>query len=246
MPMTLAAPPNGAPSLLPPTGVVAPPLAPYPPGTGDTPLDPSTPPAWQGPAGPQGPQGAVGPGGATGPQGVTGNTGATGSAGPQGTQGVQGPPGGAPAWKGEWSAATTYVSNDAVSYVGSSYYAPSSVTLGVAPPAAPWQQIAAKGDTGPQGVQGIQGTTGATGSQGIQGIQGPQGTIGNTGPAGPGVPTGGTTGQILNKTSATDFATAWVNVIVTQAMYDAVISRLNALEARPVINSIDDLVYGPA
>jgi hypothetical protein len=133
-----------------------------------------------------------------------------------------------------------------VSLTGSSYYAAGDPTLGVSPPSAPWQQIAAKGDTGPQGPQGIQGTTGAQGPTGPQGIQGPQGATGNTGPAGPGVPTGGTTGQILNKTSATDFATAWTNVIVTQAMYDAIISRLNALEARPVINSIDDLVYGPA
>jgi hypothetical protein len=41
------------------------------------------------------------------------------------------------------------------------------------------------------------------GPQGAQGIQGP------TGPAGQGVPTGGTDGQILTKTSSTDYATAW-------------------------------------
>ena len=201
-----------APPLLPP-GVTAPPLQPVPPLT-----TPPIPP-WTGPVGPQGPQGEQGP---TGPQGDIGPVGPEGPVGPQGIQGVQGPPGGAPAWKGEWSAATTYVSNDAVSYQGSSFYAPSDVMLGVAPPAAPWQQIAAKGDTGAAGPTGPTGATGA------------------------GVPAGGTTGQILNKTSDTDYATAWTNVIVTQAMWDALVARVTTLEGRPVINSIDDLVYGPA
>jgi Collagen triple helix repeat (20 copies) len=76
----------------------------------------------------------------------------------------------------------------------------------------------ATGATGPQGPQGNPGATGAQGPQGIQGVQGPQG---NTGPAGPGVPTGGTTGQILTKSSATDFATGWAAPDVTQAELDA-------------------------
>jgi len=42
------------------------------------------------------------------------------------------------------------------------------------------------------------------------GAPGPQGPPGPTGPAGPGVPAGGTSGQVLEKTSATDYATAWV------------------------------------
>lgn len=209
-PLPPISPPNGT---APPLQPTAPPLQPIPP------LDPNAPPPWTGPQGPPGPQGPQGDVGATGPQGEVGPV---GPAGPVGPEGVQGPPGGAPAWKGEWSAATTYVSNDAVSYQGSSFYAPSNVTLGVAPPSAPWQMIASKGDTG---VTGPTGPTGATGA---------------------GVPVGGTTGQILNKTSATDFATAWVNVIVTQAMWDALTARVTTLEARPVINSIDDLVYGPA
>jgi hypothetical protein len=41
------------------------------------------------------------------------------------------------------------------------------------------------------------------------GPQGPPGPQGNTGPPGPGVPVGGVAGQVLTKTSATDFATAW-------------------------------------
>src|SRR5215471_13952103 len=113
----------------------APPLQPLN-STPAPPFVPDVPPAWTGPQGPPGPQG------------------------PQGDQGIQGPPGGAPSWRGEWNSSTTYVANDAVSYVGSSYYAPSNVTLGVAPPAAPWQQIAAKGDTGSTGPTGATGATG--------------------------------------------------------------------------------------
>jgi len=101
-----------------------------------------------------------------------------------------------------------------------------------APITLPVQEISApvslaKGDTGPQGIQGLKGDTGDQGIQGIQGIsgikgdtgdQGPQGIqgipgvkgdTGNTGPAGVGVPVGGTTGQVLSKSSATDYATQW-------------------------------------
>jgi hypothetical protein len=42
------------------------------------------------------------------------------------------------------------------------------------------------------------------------GPPGPTGPQGPPGPTGPGVPTGGTAGQQLQKTSATDFATAWI------------------------------------
>jgi hypothetical protein len=122
---------------------------------------------------------------------------------------VQGPPGGAPAWQGEWSASVDYASNDAVSLSGSSYYAAGDPGLGVSPPSAPWQQIAAKGDTGATGPPGPQGATGAQGPTGAQGIQGPQGNTGSQGPAGPGVPVGGTTGQALLKNSATDFDASW-------------------------------------
>ena len=50
------------------------------------------------------------------------------------------------------------------------------------------------GGAGPPGPPGPAGPTGATGAQG---------------PAGPGVAAGGTTGQVLKKTSAVDYATAW-------------------------------------
>ena len=50
------------------------------------------------------------------------------------------------------------------------------------------------------GVQGPTGPTGATGSTGLAGTAGTDGE---------GVPVGGTTGQALLKTSATDYATEW-------------------------------------
>lgn len=70
------------------------------------------------------------------------------------------------------------------------------------------------GNDGAQGPQGIQGETGLQGPQGIQGIQGPPGTNGTNGTNGQGVPVGGSTGQVLAKTSAADFATSWQTPIV--------------------------------
>ena len=46
---------------------------------------------------------------------------------------------------------------------------------------------------------------------GPQGPVGATGATGATGPTGPGVPAGGATGDILAKTSATDYATAWTD-----------------------------------
>lgn len=95
--------------------------------------------------------------------------------------------------------------------------------------------------TGPQGVAGSQGSPGTNGTNGTNGknvelqktasfvqwrlvgdvtwnnlvalseLTGPQGATGPTGATGVGVPTGGTTGQILAKSSNTDFATQWIN-----------------------------------
>lgn len=70
----------------------------------------------------------------------------------------------------------------------------------------------ATGATGPAGATGPTGATGATGATGPQGPAGATGATGATGPAGPGVPTGGTTGQVLKKNSATDYDTVWGTV----------------------------------
>lgn len=115
-------------------------------------------------------------------------------------------------WKGTWSSATTYVSQDAVYYSGESFVAKLDVPTGTATTNTTyWQQIAQKGAdgsdgtngsdgsigntgavgaTGPQGTtgsvgpQGDAGATGATGPQGTTGTQGTQGTAGSTGSAG--------------------------------------------------------------
>jgi hypothetical protein len=64
-----------------------------------------------------------------------------------------------------------------------------------------WQQLA--NNIGFDSIPA--GATGATGPAG------PTGPTGATGATGPGVPTGGTTGQVLAKNSATNYDTHWVN-----------------------------------
>ena len=143
----------------------------------------------QGATGAQGPAGAPGQQGATGaPSTVPGPQGATGPQGPQGLQGEPGP-------------AATIGATGAMGQTG-----PAGNT----------------GATGPQGIQGATGTNGqigATGPQGPagtpgttgnQGATGPAGTQGATGATGTGVPTGGTTGQLLAKTSNANYDTQWI------------------------------------
>jgi hypothetical protein len=74
-----------------------------------------------------------------------------------------------------------------------------------APPGPP-------GPPGPQGVPGPPGVAGPPGPPGAVGPPGQQGQVGVAGPqgpAGPGVATGGTTGQVLTKNSATNYDTIW-------------------------------------
>lgn len=61
------------------------------------------------------------------------------------------------------------------------------------------------GADGPAGADGADGAAGADGLDGAAGAEGPQG------PAGPGVAVGGSTGQVLAKSSGTDYATTWVD-----------------------------------
>ena len=76
-----------------------------------------------------------------------------------------------------------------------------------------------KGDRGEQGLQGerglqgvgIKGDTGEPGANGRDGVDGSDGRDGRDGVDGRGVPAGGGAGQILAKSSAADFATAWIN-----------------------------------
>ena len=198
------------------------------PGTGDGPPGPPGPQGEQGeqgevgPPGPQGTQGikgdtgSQGPTGLTGPQGtqgVPGNTGPqgtkgdTGDTGPQGTQGIKGDPGatGSTGLTGPQGAKGDTGATGADSTVPG--------------PTGPQGVKGDKGDTGTQGTpgtpgaigpQGATGNTGPQGTAGTPGATGPQGATGPTGAAGQGVPTGGTTGQILSKKSATNYDTQWV------------------------------------
>jgi hypothetical protein len=130
----------------------------------------------QGPPGPTGPTGPQGPTGPTGPQGPTGpkgDTGPTGAQGPQGPQGVEGPAGPAGlTWQGAYDSTKAYVINDAVGYLGASWFATAAHAAndGIPPtdseggsPNTGWALLAQEGSQGPQGPQGIQGDAGADG-----------------------------------------------------------------------------------
>src|SRR3990167_2827663 len=141
-----------------------------------------------GPEGPQGPQGEQGPIGLTGPQGLQGETGLQGPEGhlgpigPQGQTGPQGPEG--LNWKGTWNTSVNYITDDAVSYNGSSWIAKRD-NANVSPSEGDdWTIIAQKGEQGQQGTAGADGATGADCATGATGAEGPQGPTGPIGPMG--------------------------------------------------------------
>ena len=160
-------------------------------------------------AGPTGPAGTIpGPTGQQGPQGIVGPQ------GPQGITGVNGPQG--LNWQGTWSALGVYVVDDAVEYLGSSYFCYNNVgpsvtnpvldtanwalltMIGTGGPTGPIGPTGLTGAIGPTGIQGLPGATGPTGPPGIQGATGGAGLTGLTGAQGPTGATGipGTTGAI--------------------------------------------------
>jgi hypothetical protein len=75
---------------------------------------------------------------------------------------------------------------------------------------------------------GSVGSKGYTGSQGIQGYTGSQGIQGYTGSQGAGMQSiaGGTTGQVLTKSSDSDYAYTWSTPVLDY----------NSLSSRPIIN----------
>jgi len=161
----------------------------------------------QGPTGLMGPAstvvGPTGPAGTIpGPTGLQGIQGIVGLQGIQGITGVNGPQG--LNWQGTWSAAGVYVVDDAVEYLGSSYFCYNNVgPIGTNPvlDTAHWAiltMIGTGGPTGsigpqgvastvagPTGIQGLPGATGPIGLQGPIGLTGSQGVIGILGPTGP-------------------------------------------------------------
>jgi len=75
-----------------------------------------------------------------------------------------------------------------------------------------------RGNTGARGADGADGADGATGPAGPEGPAGPAGTAGapgEQGPPGEGVPEGGGAGQVLTKSTETDYDTEWVDLTTT-------------------------------
>lgn len=148
--------------------------------------------------------------GTSGTQGIQGPKGDKGDTGPRGLQGEKGTPGldGSDGKDGKDGREIELRVSD--SHIQWRY---------VGDPA--WKNLiklselkGPKGDPGKPGEKGERGPRGLPGREGSAGERGPRGPMGYTGPAGPagvGVPEGGTTGQVLAKTSDTDFATDWVD-----------------------------------
>ncbi|HZQ44112.1 MAG TPA: DNRLRE domain-containing protein [Acidobacteriaceae bacterium] len=107
--------------------------------------------------GPAGTPGATGSTGQQGPQGPAGPTGATGLTGPQGPTGATGAPG--MNFRGQWSPATYYSTNDAVSFDGSTFLALTANSNAEPDQYAQiWTIIAQAGSQGPTGPAGTSGT----------------------------------------------------------------------------------------
>ena len=103
--------------------------------------------------------------GPQGPQGIQGPVGPQGALGPVGPAGLN--------WQGAWSAAGTYVVDDAVGYNGASWFCidpvgPSATTPDLDP--TNWALLAAEGAQGPVGATGAQGPTGPQGPSGSAGV----------------------------------------------------------------------------
>lgn len=144
-----------------------------------------------GPDGKEGPQGPEGPTGASGQNGKDGKDGSDGIQGPIGAQGPKGDPGPVgPAgltWRGRWQDLIQYTIDDAVGYMGATYFCIQDHSGQPPDPVARvnqyWSLMAAEGARGPDGPVGPQGPKGDQGPEG-KGIKGDQGAQGPSGPKG--------------------------------------------------------------
>ena len=59
-----------------------------------------------------------------------------------------------PVWRDAYASGIAYAAGSIVAYQGGSWYATAPVLAGTAPPAAPWQLLAAKGEPGKDGTGG--------------------------------------------------------------------------------------------
>lgn len=185
--------------------------------------------------GPEGPQGPVGPQGVQGIQGPQGDVGPAGPTGPQGDTGPEGPPvsvsiDGKPAT----DAPSTYPDGISIMDIDSQSGWPASFstvetvrfgtnrsyqTIVERSTARSWRRTPTAGDAGWNPFIEF-GAEGPEGPAGPQGPTGDTGATGPAGPAGPGLPTGGTTGQVPVKNSATDYDTGWKTLTATDVGAD--------------------------
>jgi|GEM_PF-4865230 len=121
-----------------------------------------------------------------------------------------------PKTAGVWGAGISIVGPDgaqgATGPTGSAGADGAQGPQGIAGPQGP---AGATGVAGTQGPTGEQGPIGPTGNTGASGTQGTTGATGPQGSPGQGVPTGGATGQMLVKTSPTNYDTQWINPAVS-------------------------------
>lgn len=197
-------------------------------------------PGAKGDPGPQGPPGEDGAPGAKGEQGPPGPAGQDGAEGPQGPAGPGVAAGGTTGqilrkksdadYDTEWvtqqggggdtptfevgSTTTGEPGSDAdvqIEQTGDLVRFDFTIPRGATGAQGPAGADGAKGDPGPQGPPGEDGAPGAQGEQGPPGPAGQDGAQGPQGPAGPGVAAGGTTGQVLVKSSDADYDTEWAD-----------------------------------
>jgi len=176
--------------------------------------------------GPTGPQGDTGPQGPTGPQGDTGPQGATGAEGPQGPQGDPGEPGGsllAAFWTFNATTSAPPASGQIRTNVGTTTLwinetdadgmaravglatAEAGDTIIVRATHGTAMDLVITGtpvDSGTYWTFPVSITTGSV-------TKGARTQIGILAPTPHGIPAGGTDGQVLTKTSSTDYAAAW-------------------------------------
>ena len=116
--------------------------------------------------GSSGPTGTTGPAGADGVDGANGVDGATGAAGADGTNGNDGADGTGYNDQGDYSAATTYATEDTVTYAGSLYFSLANDNLDNVPNSSPahWRLLVSKGTDGTDGADGVDGADGTDGN----------------------------------------------------------------------------------
>lgn len=126
---------------------------------------------------------------------LRGPAGPTGPAGPAGPTGLN--------WQGAWSAATDYVTDDAVGYDGASWFASADPPIGEVPSDVStfWQLLASQGAVGPAGPEGPAGPAGPTGAAGPEGPAGTRGSQWYTGTGAPGTISGSLPGDKYLDTS---------------------------------------------